>query len=462
MGGQRVRDHRFGMHSVVNSIRRLWWVILASALVGAAGTYAFSATQTPMFASTASLILQINQGNSATDLNQGSSYTQSQMLSFAQLVPSSRVLQPVIDDLGIDATPSEVARSISVSIPQNTVTLRITADTSNAQHSADLANAVAEQLIRVVREVAPKDSSGRPIVTADVFDDAVAAQYQHSPNKTRDALIGGLLGLIVGVAIALCLPLLDTRVRNDDILAEITEAPVLGVIARSPLLATRGIGVARESLGHTAEEFRRVQTAVMFANVSARARVLLVTSGTPGEGKSTVSVNLAMTLASAGNSVILVDADLRRPRAHEHAGIDGSVGLTTVLMEDTGADMVKKRIAGTTLDVLPAGAVPPNPGELLSSEAMARVIQRCADIYDFVVIDSPPILSVADANLMAPLVDGVILVVDAAKTRRALVEESVKSLRSGGARILGTVLNRTRRDRRQSDYYTDEPRPAST
>ncbi|GAB3598414.1 tyrosine-protein kinase domain-containing protein [Microbacterium tumbae] len=448
-------DTRFGVQFVLTSIRKLWWVALVAAVLGAGGAFASSAMQTPLFRATTSLIFALNQGDSAIDLNQGSAYTQSQMLSFAQLVPSSRVLDPVIDELDLDTTPAELARSIEVTIPQSTVTLRITAITADPERSAELANAVAKHLIEVVQEVAPKDSSGAPSITADVFDDAVPPLYQFTPNKSRDALLGGLLGGLVGLAALLFVGLVDTRVRNDETLARVGGAPVLGVVTKSPLLSSRGIAVAQESLGHTAEEFRRIQSALTYANVSARVRVLLVTSGAPGEGKSTVAVNLAMTLAAAEKSVLLIDADLRRPRAHEHAGIDGSIGLTGVLLNEVDMEIAKKRIAGTDLDVLPSGTVPPNPAEILTSTPMVELIEWASDAYDFVVIDSPPILSVADANLLSPLVDGVILVVDATRTRSATLARSVKSLESGGARILGTVLNRARRDRRESAYYSE-------
>lgn len=448
-------ESRFSVEFVITSIRKFWWVVIVAAVIGAGGAFGYSAMQTPLYQATTSLIFALNQGDSAIDLNQGSAYTQSQMLSFAQLVPSSRVLEPVIEELGLDTTPGDLARSIQVSIPQSTVTLRITAITGDSERSAELANAVAAQLIEVVQEVAPKDSTGAPSITADIFDDAVAPQYQFTPNKSRDALLGGFLGLLVGFAAVLFIRLVDTRVRNDEALALAGGAPVLGVVTRSNLLATRGIAVARESLGHTAEEFRRIQSALTYANVSTRVRILLVTSGAPAEGKSTIAVNLAMTLAAAGNSVLLIDADLRRPRAHEHAGIDGSVGLTGVLLDEVAFDVAKKRIADTSLDILPSGTIPPNPAEMLTSIPMVQLIGSASATYDYVVIDSPPTLSVADANLLSPLVDGVILVVDASKTRSATLARSVKALESGGARILGTVLNRARRDRRESTYYSE-------
>lgn len=437
------------------ALRKLWWVAVVGVIVGGAGAFAYANAQIPLYRGTTSLIFALSSGSSATDLNQGSAFTQSQMLSFAQLVPSSSVLEPVIKELGLDTTPHALARSIEVSIPQGTVILRITAITSEPKRAAALANAIAEQLMVVVQDIAPKRSEeAGSTISAKVFDVAVPPASQFTPDKTRDALLGAAMGGMAGLAAAMLIGVLDTRIRNEDQLAEAGGISVLGVVTRAPVLASPGIAVIRETLGHTAEEFRRIQAALTYADVDSRVRVLLVTSGVPGEGKSVTAVNLAMTLAAAGNSVALLDVDLRRPTTHDHVGVDGSVGLTNVLLGEIDFDLAKKNVTGTTLDALPAGDIPPNPAELLTSARMAELIRTLAARYDFVLMDTPPILSVADANLLAPIVDGAILVVDSSSTRSAAVAKTVKALQSGGLRILGAVLNRARRDRRQSTYYS--------
>ncbi|WP_341935624.1 polysaccharide biosynthesis tyrosine autokinase [Microbacterium sp. LWO14-1.2] len=448
-------ESRVSLRVIAGSLRKFWWIIVAGALIGGIGSFGYASLQTPLFQATTSLYFALNQGTSASDLNQGSAYTQSQMLSFAQLATSSRVLDPVIEELDLDVTPRELTRSIEVSIPQSTVTLRITGIADDKDAAADLANAVAGQLILVVKDVAPKDPQGESTISAEIIDDAVAPEFQFTPSKPRDALLGAFLGGVLGLAVAVLIGVLDTRVRNEETLAQSGGDPVLGVVSKDTLLATRGIAVAQEPLGHTSEEFRRIRSALAYANVTSQVKVLLVTSGSPGEGKSTVSVNLAMTLAGLRNSVLLIDADMRRPRAHEHAGIDGSIGLTSVLLDEVDFEVAKHSVADSTLDILPAGTVPPNPAELLTSSRMTQLLDFAATEYDYVVIDSPPTLSVADANLFATQTDGVILVVDATKTGRAALAKSIKSLESGGARILGTVLNRARPDRHRSEYYSD-------
>lgn len=449
-------ESRVDLPFLLTALRKLWWAAVLAAVIGAGASFGYSSLQTPLYESTSSLHFSIAQGDSATDLNQGSNYTRSQMLSYAQLVEGSLVLDPVIDELGLDTTPRLLSRSISVSIPQDTSTMRITVILPDPVRSADVATAVSERLIDVLDEAGSRTADGSPSVTVAIYDAAVPPVFQSSPDKARAALLGGVIGGLVGVALALLIALLDTRVRNEEILVEAGGDPVLGVVSRAPLLQSRAFAVAQEPLSRTAEDFHRIQSALTYANVSSQVRVLLVTAGMPGEGKSTISVNLAMTLAGLRLSVLLIDADLRRPRVHLHAGIDGSVGLTNVLLEQVSLDVATHSVSGTTLDVLPAGEIPPNPAEMLTSHRMEELIAAVSGKYDYVIIDTPPTLSVADANLLAPLADGVLLVVDATSTRRAALARSMKTLEMGGARILGTVLNRARPARRRDRYYAEK------
>jgi len=444
------------LRRLVGLLRKYWFVILALAVIGGGAAFVAASLQKPQFQSTASLYFALNQGTSASDLNQGSAYTQNQMLSFAQLAVSSRVLEPVIDDLKLDISPHDLARSIQISNPQSTVILRVTASSTDPERAAAIANAVADELSAVVLEVAPTGADGKPNISAQTIDDAVVPQFQSSPNKTRDALLGAIVGGVFGIAFALMAGILDTRVRNEEILGAVSGTAVLGSIPRSAPLSRSAIAVAKEPMGVTAEEFRRVRSALTYANVDSQLRTLLVTSASPSEGKSTVAANLAYTLADLRHSVLLIDADLRRPRVHEVAGIDGSVGLTTVLLNEATFEDAKYSVPGSTLDILSSGGIAPNPAEILTSEAMSQLIAAASKHYDFVVVDSPPILIVADASLLAPMVDGVIMVVDAIKTRRAALVKAIRELEAAGARILGAVLNRARPDKHRGGYYVQD------
>jgi capsular exopolysaccharide synthesis family protein len=437
---------------VVGALRRLWWLVVALAVAGAGVAFGLSASSTPIFQSTASLYFTLNQGGDAIDLNQGSTYTQNQMLSFAQLATSSRVLQPVIDDLDLHTTPRQLARTLQVSIPQSTVVLEVQASSPDPRMAARVANAVTTSLVDVVREIAPTSADSTPTVKAEVIDRAVVPRVQALPNKTRDAAIGLLIGFLLGVLIAIAVTALDTRIRSADALARVLDRPVIGTMSRAPRRA-RGRAVDRDPLGQAAEDARRVRSSLAYASLSRPLRTLLITSALPGDGKTTVAANLAYAMSGA-SSVLIVDADLRRPRVAEYLGVEGSVGLTDVLLGEVPLERAKLRWSDSDLDILASGPVPPNPADVLTSAAMRGLLESGLAAYDVVIVDSPPVLSVADAALLSPLVDGVVVVIDARRTRQSQAVQAVRELESAGARVVGVILNNVKIPRvARSHYY---------
>ena len=449
-------ESRVNLSFIVGVLSKFWWLVVLGVLIGVVGCFGYASMQTPLYKSTVSLHFALDQGSSAVDLNQGSAYTPSQMLSFAQLATGSRVLDPVIEELDLGVSARQLERQLAVSVPQETVTMHVTATDASPQGAADLATAVGESLIDEVQEIAPRNPEGGSTITAVIYDDAVPAVYQSSPDKNRDALLGGVIGGTIAAAMAFLIALFDTRIRSVETLAKVSDHPVLGKIESSSLLAGRGIAILRKPLSHAAEDTLRIRSALRYATVTSHVKVLLVTACSPGEGKSTISANLAAALAANKDPVLLIDGDLRRPRVHEFVGIDGSIGLTGVLLGELDVDVATHNIQGTTIDVLPAGKIPPNPAEMLTSQRMADLIGTISTRYSYVVIDTPPILSVADVNLLTPLADGVVVTVDARRTRHAQLAKSMKTLEAGGARILGTVLNRARPDRSRAAYYAEE------
>ena len=439
-----------------DTLKKLWAVIVALTLLGGLVAFGLSASVTPVFQSTATLYFSLSQGNSASDLNQGSTYTQNQMLSFAQLATSSSVLKPVIKELDLDTTPRLLARTIEVTNPLNTVILQIEASSTDPDLAAEVANAVADSLTDVVEQVSPTSAEGVATISAKLVDEAVVPTVQALPNKSRDAVLGAAVGFILGILAALLWTLLDTRVPNETVLGQVVSAPILGSVSRVRPKGEQGLFVARDPLGRTSEEFRRIRSALSYAGVSDRVQKLLITSVNPGEGKSVFSSNLALTLAGLRHTVLLIDADLRRPRVAEYFGVEGSVGLTTVLVGDATFEKAKITRPGTTLDLLTSGVIPPNPAEILTSDAMHELLAHAAEHYDFVIVDSPPVLSVADANLLSPSVDGAIVVVDASNTRRGPLANAVASLESSGGRIIGVVLNKVRSSRKRNAYYAED------
>lgn len=447
----------WSLSRVWEALRKFWALIVGLTLVAGVAGYLVSSTVTPQFQSTATLYFALDQGTTGADLNQGATYTQNQMLSFAQIATSSRVLEPVISDLELPSTPRELARTVAITIPQDTSILEVTVTSTDPERAADIANRVSAEIAVVVQEVGAKGPEGAATITASVIDDAVAPSVQSSPNKTRDAGLAAALGFLLGVLAAFIATIADTRVRNEAAVARITDHPVLGVVTQAKRGTDAALIVAREPHSHIAEDFRRVQSAIAFTVIGRRSRRLLVTSASPGEGKSTFSTNLALTLADTGERTLLVDADLRRPRVADLFGIDSSVGLTTVLMEESDLDAAAFSWGESGPDILASGALPPNPAAIVTSDAFRAVLDAASERYDVVILDSPPVLTVADSNLLAPLADGVVIVVDASKTRLPQLANTVRSIESAGGRILGIVLNKTRLSRHRRTYYVDGP-----
>jgi non-specific protein-tyrosine kinase len=183
-----------------------------------------------------------------------------------------------------------------------------------------------------------------------------------------------------------------------------------------------------------------LRTNLQFVDIEHHLSSVVVTSAVIGEGKSTTACNLALALAEAGSRVVLVEGDLRRPRVDEYLGLERAVGLTNVLLGEVALEDALQPFGANRLQVLPSGPLPPNPSELLGSSAMQSLLDRLEQVADLVVIDAPPLLPVADASVLGALASGVLLVVDASKTRRDAVRHAADQVRSVGGTLLGAVL----------------------
>jgi capsular exopolysaccharide synthesis family protein len=223
--------------------------------------------------------------------------------------------------------------------------------------------------------------------------------------------------------------------------------------------ATAGLVAHEEPKSAAAEAYRALRTNIMFASPDKPVHTLLATSTSPDDGKSTTLANLAITFATAGSNTVLVDADLRRPHLHTIFGLGNDMGLTTFI-----ADMARSKPGETphlplqdtmvdNLQVLTSGPVPPNPAEILASQRMGEIIALLRSGAEYILIDTPPIIAVTDAAVLAPRVDGVILVVNAGKTRRDLAVKARDMLNQVNAHILGVVLNNAQVDRSAYAYY---------
>lgn len=294
-----------------------------------------------------------------------------------------------------------------------------------------------------------------------IVEPATLPQEPSKPNWMTNLILGGLVGLVAGAGLAFLFERLDTRVQSTDEIEEITALPTLGripYVRRGPAHVFLGDSIPAQ------EAYHRLQ-AKLEARVQADSlRSILITSPEPGEGKSAIVANLAQALANAGRRVVVVDANLRRPIMHQILDVSNKVGLSNVLSQEW---TVKEAVQTTRMPgvwVLTGGTPHPNPAQLLNSPGMPGLFEELAAPFDVVLLDSPPVLAVADATLLAPLVDGVLLAVGRAQTRRESIEAAIEQLAGVQARLLGVVVNwaeRTR-DLRHYRHYERAFKPAST
>ncbi len=267
-----------------------------------------------------------------------------------------------------------------------------------------------------------------------------------SPDHRQDLTVTFVLGLLLGIAVAFVQEHLDDSVRNVNDLAKVTGGlPSLAIIPRhesTPEGEMPPILTATKPMSHTAESYRSLRTSVEFLALEKRMQTIQVTSAQAGEGKTSTVVNLAVAFAQAGEKVIVVDCDLRRPRLHEYFGLDRHLGFTSVLLNERNLDEVVRVAPGfDNLQVLCSGPLAPNPSELLGGERFAEIIRKLSTDHTVVLIDSPPVLPVTDALVLSRVADATIVVASSGVSSKRRFARSVDSLRQVGAPLVGSVLN---------------------
>ena len=288
--------------------------------------------------------------------------------------------------------------------------------------------------------------------SAEVLSPAGVPDTPVSPNIPLNLAVGLTFGLFLGVALAFVRDYFDDSVKSKEIVDRTTGVPTLGLVPK-----VEGMGelvTVSHPSAPAAEAFRSLRTAVKFLGIDRQVRVVQVTSPSPSEGKTFAAVNLAVALAQAGDRVVVVGADLRRPRLEQVLDVPLTPGLTGVLIGDvTLPQAIQSVPAVPNLSVLPAGTPPPNPSELLSGERARRLIDVLGQTYDSVVIDCPPVLPVTDSLVIARMVDTTLLVVSAHKTSKRALTRAVELLRQVDAPLAGNVLNSMSAD----DTFSSEP-----
>lgn len=423
-------------------LHRNWILILALTILGGAGAYGYSLLQTPTYEANTELYVSVRSDSSGvSELAQGTNFARQAVVSFVDVVDSAVVLDRVIDDLNLDTTAANLARSVSPSASTNSVIISIRVSDTNAETAAAIANSVGSNFADVVvNRLEKPDGDAASLVRVETIAPALVPTSPSSPHVAINIALGVLLGLALGLVVAILRSILDTRIHSLHDIEAATEAPVLGGIALDPDAKKRPLIVHADPRNPRAESFRSLRTNLQFIDVDGSSRSFVVSSAGPGEGKSTTTANLAIALAETGARVALVDGDLRLPRVADYMGIEGGVGLTDVLIGRAELVDVLQQWGTGKLFVLPSGRTPPNPSELLGSQAMQRTLEALADAFDYVLVDAPPLLLVTDAAVISRFTSGVLMVAASGTTKKPQLTAAVEKLQAIGSRLFGVIV----------------------
>lgn len=457
------------LRDYIRILRNNWLSILLITLLGVAVAAGATALTKPTYTARTQIFVAVNSGETATDILQGSSFSEKRVTSYVTLATSPRVLQPVIDELDLETSAPALASAVEATAPPQTVLINLSASHEDPAQSARIANAVAGSLIETVYAVEDPEGGGDPLVDLSVVESAAVPLSPSSPRVALNLVLGLVVGAALGVAFALLRSLLDSRIRSREDVERITDAPVLGAFADHKDAEDEPIISLDDQFDPRAENYRQLRTHLKFTNVDGGTQSVVVTSPIPGEGKTTTACNLGIMLAESGSRVLIIDADLRRPRVAKTLGLEGAVGLSTILSGQISLeDALQTWGPDGELDVITSGEIPPNPSELLGSDAMRRLIHQLEGRYDVVLLDAPPLQPVTDPTVLAAMASGVMLVhrVDGFVHREQL-QGGLDSLDSVDARLLGLVLTRVPNKRGtyyayQYAYQSDAVEPTSS
>ncbi len=421
-------------------LRARWLTVCVAALVPILGAVAYTMTQTPLYAGSTRLYVSSNAGSSVVDLYNGNRLSQDRVLSYTQLIMGETLAQRTIDRLGLDMGAESLKTRVTARSKPNTILIDVEVLDPSPVQARDIANALSDEFVVMVRELETPTRDAAPDARVVVEQRASIPSAPVSPNKTLNLLTGILTGALLGLALAILRDRLDNTIKSPEVIEEVTGGAVIGYIPFDKKLTTEPAIAFDDDNSGTAEAFRKLRTNLQFLAVDSPPRLIVVTSSSPSEGKSTTSINIALALAEAEHSVVLVDADLRRPRLASYLDLVGSVGLSTVLSGGASLDEVLQKTKFTKLTFVAAGAVPPNPSELLGSLAAKKIFSDLRAKFDYVIVDSSPLLAVTDGAILAAEADGVLVAVRAGKTKHDQLAHAIGALRDVDANVLGALV----------------------
>ncbi|MGJ9412759.1 polysaccharide biosynthesis tyrosine autokinase [Aeromicrobium sp. CF4.19] len=430
-------------------LRARWKFGLATIVLGSVATALYLFLAAPQYGSDVKLFVSSPTGGNA-DYAAAFIVTQ-RVESYADLATDPATMQRVVDRLELDESYEDLQDKVEAVVIPSTQTVQVEVRSDTPEGAQQIAEAAGEELVALVERLeAPAGDASDPALAARIASPASISDSRVSPNIPLVLGIGILLSIFLAVAGSVLRDLLDRTVKTRQDVEKVTGTAVLSTLPYEP-------GVKKEPLitdrsGSLAEALRVLRTNLQFANLDANRQTLLVSSAVPDEGKTLVATNLAISMAQSGKSVLLIDADMRNPNVAGLLGLENSVGLVTVLVgRSTLHGAIQEHSSGVSF--IGTGPTPPNPAEVLETQAMRDFLASVRREFDTVIIDAPPMLPVADASILMAEVDGALLLVRHGSTTREQLRLAVARIETIGGRLFGTILNRT--PRRSTGSYGD-------
>jgi receptor protein-tyrosine kinase len=415
------------------------------------GAVALTLHTTPLYQASTRLFVSSNSSGTASEIYSGTLSSQQRVLSYAKLLTGKTLAQRTVDRLHLDMTAGELRARVKASAAPVTVLIDVSVLDPSPVQARDIADALSDEFVVMVREMETPEEGAKPDARVLVEQHASLPTEPVIPNKIRNVSTGLALGLLLGICLAVLRDRFDSTIKDQEILEQTSGVAVVANIPLNKDLRKNPAISFADDRSTTAEAFRELRMNLSYLEVDDPPRVLVITSAVPGEGKTTTAINIALALAEAEHNVVLVDGDLRRPKVDKYLNLIGSVGFSTVLAGRASLDEALQTAHVPRLTVLTSGAIPPNPSELLGSLATKKVLSEMRSRFDYVIVDSSPLLAVTDAAMLAAAADGVLVIARFAETKRAQVTHAVGHLRNVEARILGAVLAMV--PARENAYY---------
>ena len=488
--------------------RIIWkwlWLIVLATIVAAGGAYFASQYITPVYRATATLL--INEPSAAINTDfQDILASERLARSYAERLTNLHVLEQVILDTGLAMSADDLEELVDVSLVRDTQLIRLSVEHPNPATAVLLANQIPvafaerneeqqssrfaasklsleQELATIEAEIAGLEAQLSPSSTVEqrltelraahssvlsTYEELRIAEVQSLSNVIIDeqatwpvepvrprlalnVVLAGLSGAMLAVAVVLLIEYLDDTLKSPADVARYLKLPTLAPIPILRHIDKDLLVVASQPRSPGAEAFRALRTNIQYASIDRPVRSIVVTSSRERDGKTVIASNLAAAIAQAGKKVILIDSDLRRPALTKSFHLREREGLTDALFLPNFEQLLTWSSQIDNLKIMPSGSIPPNPAELIGSERLQALLEFMKQHVDFIIFDSPPLLAVTDAALLSARVDGVVLVVNAGKTRKDESMRAVESLQKVGANILGVVVNKM--GGRSTGYY---------